>query len=477
MDGDRFDAWTRSLVGPRRAALRALAGAALGAVLAVPSRIVEGAADHHGRGEGAAETKRRRRPPPTCKLERDAKAFVSTFTTRIKQQKLTLTTVDRVPLNPEGEQTSTTTIRRGRTLLLRIEQTSATSGRATIRTAYGAGFEGVEKSVFVETDGMVSGEVNRRAIVPFPAGEFPDPLQFQDGQPAPAMKAGERVARQIAQIIARAEAERPNCAATGGRATRAADRRVRPTGGYDPEQCRACIEDCREVQDVCVYSVLSGCAGVLLNPFAGPVQYAYCTFVGTRICILAEIACEFEECLDSPICCEDRDGYLPCHGVCCRTDRCTDDGCCEPPNGRCDLRCCPPFSTCCNGTCCSAGATCCNGTCCDGTCINGACCPAPNQNCGGTCCGNTCCNNVCCRPGESCVDGRCAVVCGPDFRPCPNEPGFRACCLRGLTCCQNGLCCAPGSACCPGAAEGCCGPGLECCIDAGGRYCASSCVA
>src|SRR4029078_4627390 len=112
---------------------------------------------------------------------------------------LSLTTVERVPLDPTLAQTSTTTIREAQTLVL---QTTIPPGKGLptrIHTSYGPAFTGVKEVGFTSNGTTVSGSIDGRAIVPFPASAVPEMLQFQDGQPAPASSVSPTILQQLGQ--------------------------------------------------------------------------------------------------------------------------------------------------------------------------------------------------------------------------------------------------------------------------------------
>jgi hypothetical protein len=492
VDEDRFDALTRSLASPRRAALRALAGATIGALVAVLGRYAGAATEPRRRGKeqtgldlrgDAAQPAAagRRRSGAACRVEQRPYDLKTTFTTKLKKQKLSLTTVVITPLNPQEDQTNTTTIKRGPKLLLRTEQTTADAGRMTYRTTYGAGFAGIAEIVLVVEGGTIGGEVDGRALVPFPANAIPAAFAFQDGEPAPELRVSESTKAQIKQMLERAAEQPEECVPASSRRA-PADRGggVQAEGG-DEDACTACKILCFTAHRACEQDVWGVCSAAISLFWLG---YAACMAAGIYGCHQVRSLC-LRQCRETRDCCPVPCGDLPDWSCCfggrqCLTPRSNFGVCCEVGYTPChETTCCAPFETCReDGQCCPAGTTPCHGrSCCAAgeACMpDGSCCPAEDI-CGGLCCDNNCCNNACCQPGESCdPQGRCARICRPDFNQyaCPNQPGFPICCQEGLLCCPNDKCCF--GDCCEYSPDGCCPPGTNCCATPR-RGCFASC--
>ncbi len=478
MDATRFDHLTRTCGAliTRRRGLGMLAALGFG----IP-------ADQAEARKRKKQKKRKKGAAAKCMVRPDGPAATSTITVRHK--KLTLTATDQLPSNPGDPQRSTTTVRRGDTLLLKIEA-SIGAFDAGLDITYGAGFSGIEQANLVIEQGpsgpFIYGTIDGREFESF-VGDPPQTLEFADGLPAPEMTVNKAVASQLKEIFAKARAQRIRCAATDGPARRA------DVGKEDAaeRECAICKGACLLASSQCGWAAASGCSPSLAIPFAGPGIYGFCLASALAACIAASVSC-LGTCRESRACCPEQCGTLPDWSCCFGGEKCLTWGtgfgeCCAVGYTPChEKNCCAPLETCRDdGVCCPAGTRPCAGkTCCNATDVcmpNGTCCPADREICGGVCCSTACCRNVCCPAGQSCspTTGECAVVCNPnlDQRPCPNQPGYPACCTGNTTCCQSGDCCLGGWKCCPGSEEGCCAPGQECCLIAGRNFCVDgSCV-
>lgn len=153
---------TRSFSGSRRGLLRALAGGSLGAAFAAWTR------------SGAAAPEKPAKPAPpqsTCEIAEPGDNVVTTYTYRIKKAKLLLTVQDVVPKNPELDRVNTSTIRRGKALVMEVEQRQTAAGVIAVTTTYGPAIKGTKQVILVVEGGIVSGNVDGRELVPTATGQ------------------------------------------------------------------------------------------------------------------------------------------------------------------------------------------------------------------------------------------------------------------------------------------------------------------
>lgn len=463
MDGQRFDELTLrfSAFLSRRRLGAALAVLGLGARLGRPD-----VADAKKKKRKKSGKKKRKKsgtppgPPPgaPCQVSQGGDATVTTLA--VATATLSLTTVERLPLDPTLAQTSTTTIRQAQTLVLQTTITSGKGQPTRIHTSYGPAFIGVKEVDFTSNGTTVSGSIDGRAIVPFPASAVPEMLQFQDGQPAPASSVSPTILQQLGQIYALAETTVARCVPAAASA-QGADVGAENSASTS-FKCLSCKGVCLAGSGACGYELAEGCTALAaLCLFGAGACLAACLAVGAVGCTAAGLTC-LDLCRDASFCCpvacgSEPDatccdagqtclrpgnvatyrcclaGETPCGGknCCASPDRCMADGfCCNHPNIPCGQTCCGPLSRCCNGVCCR------------GVCAgDGSCCESPGVPCGRGCCSTDCCNNsACCPPGQNCNQaGQCAVL-------CPSTHTY---------CRPSGECCAPGSECCnlPGSSE------------------------
>ena len=395
--------------------------------------------------------------------------------------------------------------------------------RVEVEVEYGSMFSGVRRSTSIVEDGMVSGTVDDRAIIPVPIDDVDPALtKFADGSAAPETGLDPDIQEGIEALFQAASAAAENCQsdAAGSSTVRA----LIPTQDHghdsDPETsggCIACWAGCSSAAAGCIVGVSVGCAGAL-------IFYAVCEVVAVAGCAIAygvcvlgcnatgapccpvscgEVACCATEeiCLNSSIglCCSP--GKTPCVGesCCSSTEACIDTGpnagtCCQPEDV-CGNTCCEATDSCIEAAnlCCPTGEAPCDDKCCASseTCLGEGLCCDPDNACGTACCGeldscieslNLCCgfaqpacNTQCCQTGESCLGGTtcCAInlVCGT------------FCCSEGTSCDANTLTCNP----CPNPTDtpctvgGCCPAGMNCtdfegiCCPQGETYCFNAC--
>jgi hypothetical protein len=432
MDAARFDGLTRSLSArTTRRSLGLLGGFGLAARLAP----WDAAAKRKGK-------KRKKKRQPACRVS--TKVAATTTTVAVTHQGLTLTNTDRIPRDSGDVLTSTTIIKQKRALLLKSVITFDSNGTSTLQFRYGRAFTGIARADLVNDGQTVSGTVDGRAIVPFPASGQVQPFQFQDGQPAPDTALSEELTQRLAELYAKAETQSEACAGAGARAADLHAER------HTSLPCITCVGACAAGATICGLKLKGPCAAAAAICLVGAAAcFAGCMAIGFAGCALAAVACvdicAREPCCAIPchhtngdtFCCEEghtclrpgaccAPGRFACQGqnCCASAERCMPGGaCCEHPNFPCGTSCCGPFT-----------GLCCNGVCCNGECINGSCCPAPGRRCGNTCCTAECCNGVCCNSNQSCISGVCTTVCAPGTSFCP---GNGQCCLSTQTCCRR----------------------------------------
>jgi len=394
-------------------------------------------------------------------------------------------------------------------------------------TTYGAVFRGIQHSLFSSDGTIITGNVDGRAIVPFPASTASHNLhlRFVDGQPAPVVRPSDGVEAALKRVFDQAEDALPStCALSGGGPQLLPEHHellpfsstiVPPVAPYDlptfGAACNHCADLCTQAGLVCDAGVAAGCIATLFG-------YGACVGIGGASCAAAFDLCGSncdsnggpccpQECPDGS-CCNAADvcagngncckiGEIVCGGQCCQPQitECNQDTCCPSDTTPCGPVCCgtgqqcadPTTGTCCaagvqacGGTCCAVGDVCgpdgfccapselCNGTCCNGgSCVNGSCCYGPVTP-GGTCCdfGQSVCNGQCC--DGTCVSGLCC--------PSTQEPCGSACCPAGSRCAD------PSTSTCTacGAGEtGCLDPvtGQTLCCPGGAACCNGACCA
>jgi len=384
-------------------------------------------------------------------------------------------------------------------------------GAAEVSVEYGTVVSGARQLVFSSSDGKtLNGELDGRAIVPFPIGASAGALRFLDGQPAPNVTATPAIRQAVAIILQQAKTATANCQRTVTR-VRSPENAPANTGQsddtFDTPQCAGCLGGCAATAagigaGCCVATLGIGC-GICVGGAAIGVAACIATCHFTVCCPVhcGSQACCFaaDSCLDPTrgVCCQA--GTLPCHNrECCQaSDSCLPNGtCCPSGQAVCDNNiCCQPGQACstegiccqqlqpgappisCRGVCCAAGDVCldgvaccppnqpvCNGVCClGGRCdANGNCCGPPSKFCGGSniCCPpfNLCCGDECCNFNQSCTNGTCTnTVCPSGQVPCEFTPGM--CCPPGLMCCPatNTCCDTTTTICCQ--EKGCIAPG------------------
>ena len=535
MDGNRFDTLTRSLVGPRRAALRALAGAALGAALA---RV--GLAETTGlaackpaggkckkAGDCCSRRCRKRQGKKTGKCQAGGNVdcavgsdgvLTHATQTQFAGKPLRLEQSSQ-PLGARGQTANLVTLTLDGAPLLTQAITGA-GGQVTLMITYGDAFSGIGQAQFTNDGKMVRGAIDGRAIRPLPIDAGPNQVEFADGGPPPDVQVDPDLAQAIKAIMQQAKEEARRCdpdsPAAGRRgAGRRGGRRLGAAGG-DPTQAPECLAlyvGCQGGLALCVYGVVSACA-------AATLFYPICIAGGLLACALGAELCR-REFRHGDLCCPVQCGGEPVHALYGE-----DPGCCEEGDTCLDeddsaSRCCPPSfrschrRTCCfeedgcqpDGICCLQGQSSCQGVCCSpGSCSPNGCCVFPDHPCGEGCCGpfQTCCDGACCASGQTCCNGRCCngTCINNTCCPAPNQNCGGTCCGNACcnnVCCRRGESCDPVSgrcaarcnpdlgihpcpndprypACCPAlftcCTNGeCCGPGQECCAGAGGGFC------
>ena len=352
--------------------------------------------------------------------------------------------------DPLGLNTETVVLSDG--LLLMSITTLGDSTRQEVTVDYGTLITGIESSLAIVEDGMLSGMINDRELVPVPVEEAdPNTPVFVDGEPAPVAGIPSDLQEILIGLFEAAEVASQACEAQNGTdAAKVTRTSSQDTGhGSHPTSSGACIgcrTGCSGAAIGCVAGFAAGCV-------AATFAYAACKALGCGGCAIA---------------------YTACFGACSITGA----PCC--PVGCGDVACCEVDETCLNfdiGLCCSPGKTTCVGeSCCSSTetCID----TGPNA---GTCCQpELICGNTCCDPTESCI-AEVSLCCPSGMEPCGDKccpsgesclgDGVGACddkcCPSGEICIGDGLCCDPtnacGSACCDELFSGCIASLSLCC--------------
>jgi hypothetical protein len=463
MDAKRFDQFARGLgqrLSRRRFPVLGAAVALIWPVLADDglTDIAEGKKGKKGKkckGKNKKKCKGKDKPKGAqCRTSQSS--GVVTTTISFSQKPFSLSNVDKTPLDPRVPRTSTTTIRQNSTLLLETQSTVHPDGPIEVRVTYGKVYQGIAEALLTVNGGMISGTVDGRALVPFPATETPDTLQFQDGQPAPETTVNQKLHEAMTKFLGQAKVDGGKCVATTDRKGR--DARPR---SHDDVGCLFCKGKCAAADFACGKAILGTCAGFATSiPIFGGVISGVCIAIETANCIDRHTDC-MDDCRSSKDCCPVQCGTLGDLSCCHANEQCLTFGtgmgqCCAPGETAChEQNCCKPGETCmpggtccprvpCGSQCCGAFDSCCGGQCCTGICNGSVCCtgnesPCGSDCCNGTCCNNTCCpsgriccNGACCASGQSCVNGTCATVCRPDQEYCAE---IGVCC--DARCCGN----------------------------------------
>ena len=379
----------------------------------------------------------------------------------------------------------------------------------------------------VVEDGVLSGMVDGRAIVPMPLDDEFDAsaASFEDGDPPPELGMDPDLEEALTELFEAAAVAAEGCQAQNGDAeAKATTLTAKPEQDHghdsDPEAsvvCLTCWGGCSTGFGTCTGIAAAACAA------AGPF-YALCFAPAEASCAIAYAVCQncCYNCGEEPPCCPVDCGSVACCdsgeiclnaqiGLCCSpgktpcvgesccgsTEVCIDSGpnagtCCEPED-ICGNTCCDPTDSCDPdiSLCCPAGEFICGSTCCVATdsCIENIslCCPAGEPPCDDKCCasgeeclgGGLCCKpvnicgSVCCDDLDSCVESL-SLCCGFNTPAC----GSNCCpeneiCLGGTTCCPAEQAC--GSVCCP-ENQGCDPQTYQCasCPDPNEKYCSES---
>jgi hypothetical protein len=455
MDANCFDRFTRSFAGAlsRRSTLGVAFSGAIGSLL--------GRADLEAkkRKKGKKGKKKKGKGKPKGAQCRTSQSDgVVTTTLSFSRKPFSLTSVETTPLDPREPQTNTMTIREKGSLLLETQTTVQSDGPIEVRVAYGKLYSGIAEGLFTVNGGMVSGTIDGRALVPFPATETPDTFQFQDGQPAPETTVNGKLHEAMTKFLRQASVERAKCVVTSGRKERAG----RPRS-HDDGACTLCKGACVVTRAGCGHAILATCGKFGSIPIFGGVAAGVCIAIETKACIDDLREC-LDDCRSNEDCCPVQCGTLGDLSCCHADEQCLTFGtglgqCCAPGETAChEQNCCKPGETCmpggtccptvpCGGSCCNAFDSCCGGQCCSGTCNGNVCCTGGATPCGSGCCNGACCNGTCCGAGQVCCNGACCLsgydcqnntcvqVCSPGQIPC-----FGQCCAPSQTCqlCPNG---------------------------------------
>jgi hypothetical protein len=473
MDGIRFDRFTRLFASaPSRRSILSMAasgitGSLLGFAEVEAKKGKKGKNGKKCKGKNKKKCKGKDNPKgEQCRISQSDEAVSASAS--FKQEDVTLTTVDTLPVDPREPLVRTMTIRQKQALLVESEFSFAPGGAVEVRITNGKGYRGFSEAVLTINAGMVSGSIDGRALVPFSATEAPASVQFQDGQPAPEISIGDKLQESITKLVDQAMTTRQTCEPA---TSRGKDTRSSPRNHDGNLACLGCKGRCLWDELVCGNGVRGACAPFNGVPFVGGALYWGCVGLALVGCVDRAVEC-LQNCRRNRDCCPVLCGTLPdwscCHaneqcltfgtgfGQCCAPGEtaCHEQNCCKPgetcmPGGTCCVnacgsRCCGPFDSCCGGQCCSGtcnGNTCCTGDelpcgdgCCNGTCCNGECCPR----------GRICCNGNCCPSGFDCQNGTCVQVCTPGQIPCAGRccEGGRECytCPNGARVCRFGPC-------------------------------------
>jgi hypothetical protein len=442
MDANRFDQFTRSLSGAlsRRSTLSLALSGGISSLL--------GIADMEAKKKGKKRKKHKKKgkgKPKGAQCRTSHAAGNATTTISFKQGALTLTNVDATPNDPREPRSSSMTIREKGDLLVETHHTVDGSGSIAVRVTYGKLFQGVNEALLTVAGGMVSGTIDGRALVPFPATETPETFPFQDGQPAPETTVNRKLLDGMKKLMNQAAAKRPSCAAAAGRGSRTGQ----PRAGND-FKCLACKAGCAWDELVCGNGVKGTCGAAAGIPFLGGLAYPACIAIGLIRCVDNGVEC-LQDCRHNKDCCPVQCGTLFDLSCCEANQQCLTFGtglgqCCAPGETAChEKECCKPGETClpggiccrgpvCGDNCCGAFAFCCGGQCCSGSCNGNICCPADQSSCGSGCCANVCCNGDCCGPDQICENGQCKTPTTCAFI-CNGQ-----CCQQGDVCCGDFEC-------------------------------------
>lgn len=314
----------------------------------------------------------------------------------------------------------------GELVLMTVTTASATSVKSTIEYGPAVTDEETATEIVLE-DGMITGVVAGRAIVPTPKDELdPNNVEFEDGNPEQEMDVDADLEAAVTDLYAAAMQVADGCQVEvtdgdGGDqvALQSTRQPVQDTGHSSSPRvsgpCAGCWAACSVAVAGCVGGGSAGCAAAFI---------CWPCVAACEVVVVAACALTYVGCLEL---CEMTGG--PCCPVACG-----------------DVACCDGGETCLNsaiGICCSSGKT---------PCVGKACCPA-TQSCiqtgpnAGTCCpAIDICGNTCCNPTDSCIEAQ-SLCCSSDRAPCDT-----VCCPSGQTCLGDGLCCDPdlicGDACC-----------------------------
>src|SRR5215472_6886035 len=392
--------------------------------------------------------------------------------------------------------TNSLIIRRGQTLILKVDATTAKGGAATVTVRSGADIKGVQTVSTTTRDGRTfqgsmdgrSFTTNRTSRPHHPLSL--SPLTFSDGRPAPHISVDPQLAKSISDIVGKARAASASCRKVMPAPMRPTRHRLRelgqggspgdgwyePGGTYDAPACSQCSDNCTSTcNDDCgvgdweTYVCGPGCiaAAYACANLCWAGCWGTCQLPGGGCCPVpcgGPFTCfgRGDQCFRGDLCCPSP--FVVCKDVCCGigVTGCAPDGfcgclagelvcgdnCCPPDTMCCGSHCCPTTGNmCCGDQCCPQGNyKCCGGACCpgDAPCLNNTtCCASPSYVCGGTCCApfSNCCAGACC-------DGQC---CGS------------TCCKQGDVCLKDGYgnivgCCPPAQVC----GYSCCASGQKC---------------
>ncbi|MCZ6653070.1 MAG: hypothetical protein O7D91_08580, partial [Planctomycetota bacterium] len=398
--------------------------------------------------------------------------------------------------------------------------------RQEVMVEYGTLITGIESSLAIVEDGMLSGMINDREIVPVPVEEAdPNLPEFEDGNPAPVVDVPADLQAALIVLFEAAEVASQECDAQNGNSVA----RVAHTAFQDhghlslPSFSSGCIEcklGCLAGAGVCAGVAAGACVAALIfyaackAPACGAclIAYAVCLSVcsadgapccpvtcGDSCCLVDETCLNF----DSGLCCDAGKTTCVGHSCCSNTESCINAG---PEAGTCCQR--APEDLLCGNACCNSGDICtaeislccpsdqppCDGVCCDSgeQCVGETTCCALGNICGDACCDeldsgcieslSLCCSfvtpvcgNKCCGIGESCLGG---TLCCPSDRVCAG-----VCCEAGSGCNAQNTCeacpnanekfCSESGTCCPTTKV--CSPIADLCCDAGELYCFGMC--
>lgn len=448
-----------------------------------------------------------------------------TSVTAVSDQGQQLSYTRRVITHPEqdvGLQMETEVTADGELVML-VTTTVSESGIVQVDIDYGPAVPGLESATTLVQNGVVSGVIGGRAIVPMSVDDADaTTTTFDDGAPPPASGVDPALETALAELFQTASDTAEGCQANPSVASRRIPYIPTQDTGHDsdPEQsggCAACWGGCSAAAVGCAAGVSAACAASLIfyavceAAALGGCAAAYigcvagCNATGAPCCPVscgAVACCDYDEtCLDSTIglCCSP--GKTPCVGeACCSSsEACISTGpnagtCCQPED-ICGNTCCNPTDSCIEAAnlCCPAGQDPCDDKCCPSgeECLgNGVCCD-PQNSCGTACCdeldscieslslccgfNSPACNNKCCDSGEQCLNG---TTCCPANRACGD-----VCCPEASYCETTTLTCSacPNPTDTPCTVGGCCPAGMNCtdfegiCCPQGQTYCNGAC--